>query len=88
MLNFSSDAGERIAGKVDPSLTEEQLIEFDRLYFKQRCTATIVRTTFAFKNGRQRASNHLAKLESLTALTIYWEFVEKLTLLGMCQVLI
>lgn len=65
MFNFSADSGQLIAGKIDQNLTEEELIEFDRAYFKQRCIATLVRTTVAFRNGRQRVSYQLANLEPL-----------------------
>ena len=63
IFNFATDDGERIAGKIDQSLTEEDLVEFDRKFFKQRCIATVVKTTVDFKNGRQRVSYQLAKLE-------------------------
>lgn len=65
MFNFSTDAGERIAGKIDQSLTEEDLVEFDRKFFKHRCIATVVTTKVVFKNGRQRVSYQLAKLEPI-----------------------
>lgn len=66
MFNFSTDSGERIAGKIDQSLREEDLVQFDREYFKQRCIATILKTTVVFKNRRQRVSYQLSNLEPIT----------------------
>jgi len=51
-----------MAGKIDQILTDEQVIEFNRDYFNQRCVATLCKTTVAFKNGRSRVSYQLANI--------------------------
>jgi len=65
-FNFSTDDGASIAGKIGQELSEEQVIEFDRKYFNDRCLATLEKTTVVFKNGRSRVSYKLANIEPTT----------------------
>ncbi len=64
-FNFSTDSGDVMAGKIDQNLTEDQVIEFNRTYFNDRCVATLVKTTVDFKNGRSRVSYQLASIEPI-----------------------
>jgi len=64
-FDFSSDDAEVIAGKIADSLTEDQVIAFNREFFNQRCVATLVKTTVVFRNGRVRTTYRLTGVESL-----------------------
>jgi hypothetical protein len=64
-FNFSPDDNEVIAGKIDDSLTEEQVISFNREFFNQQCRAKLVKTTVVFRNGRERTTYRLTDIESL-----------------------
>jgi len=65
-FNFSTDDGASIAGKIGQELSDEQVIEFGRKYFNDRCLATLEKTTVVFKNGRSRVSYKLANIEPTT----------------------
>ncbi len=58
-FNFSTTDGESIAGKINQELLEEQIIEFNTRYFNQLCTATLLKATVSFKNGRNRVTYQL-----------------------------
>ncbi len=65
-FNFTTDDDEIIVGKIDQSLTEEEVIGFNREFFNERCVATLVKTTVAFKNGRSRVSYHLKNIDPVS----------------------
>lgn len=58
-FNFTTIDGESIAGKISDELSEEQVIAINTGYFNQRCTATLLKTTVSFKNGRNRITYQL-----------------------------
>jgi hypothetical protein len=58
-FNFTTIDGESIKGKIGQELSEDQVIEFNGLYFNQRCDATLLKTTVSFKNGRNRVTYQL-----------------------------
>ncbi len=58
-FNLTTMDGDSIAGKINPELSEEQVVEFNTLYFNRRCIATLLKTTVSFKNGRNRVTYQL-----------------------------
>jgi hypothetical protein len=58
-FNFTTLDGESIAGKINPELSEVQVVEFNTRYFNDRCIATFLKTTVSFKNGRSRVTYQL-----------------------------
>lgn len=58
-FNFTTVDGESIKGKIGHELLEDQIIEFNGLYFNQPCVATLLKTTVSFKNGRNRVTYQL-----------------------------
>lgn len=67
-FDFSSNENEVIAGKIDDSVTEEQVIAFNRKFFNQQCRATLVKTTVVFRNGRVRTTYRLMGVEAVASL--------------------
>lgn len=70
-FNFSLDNtanNDVIAGKIDESLTEEEVIEMNRTFFNQQCAATLQKTTVRFRNGRVRVSYRLLSITAVTVL--------------------
>ncbi len=63
MFNFTTSSGEDIAGRISQDLSEDQVVEFDRKYLNQSCTATFLKTLVSFRNGRNRVSYQLTNVE-------------------------
>lgn len=64
-FDFVTEENQCVGGKIDESLSEKQLIELNRLFFNERCLASLLRTTVLFKNGRVRTTYTLNGLEAL-----------------------
>jgi hypothetical protein len=64
-FNFMNEDGHRVSGKIDENLTEEQVIGLNRQFFNERCVASLLKTTVAFRNGRVRTTYVLKGLEAL-----------------------
>lgn len=54
--DFVTDENHSVSGKIDESLTEEQVVGLNRQFFNERCVASLVKTTVLFKNGRVRTA--------------------------------
>ena len=63
MFNFTTTSGEDIAGRISQDLSEAEVVEFDRQYLNQSCTATFLKTQVSFKNGRNRVTYLLTNVE-------------------------
>ena len=61
-FDFVTEEGHRVGGKIDESLTEEQVIALSKELFNERCVATLLKTTVLFKNGRVRTTHTLKGL--------------------------
>jgi hypothetical protein len=66
-FNFTKIDRESIKGKIGQELSEDQVIEFNTLYFNQRCIATLLKTTVSFKNGRNRVTYQLQNVDPSSA---------------------
>ena len=64
-FDFVTDDNLRISGKLDEGLTKEQAIGMNREFFNGRCVASLLKVTVRFKNGRERSSFILRRLEPL-----------------------
>lgn len=65
-FDFVTHENHRIGGKIDESLSEEQIITMAREFFNERCIASFLRTTVLFKNGRVRTTYLLNGLMTIT----------------------
>jgi hypothetical protein len=65
-FDFVTDENQSIVGKIDDSLTEEQVVALNRRFFNERCLASLLKTTVQFKNGRVRTTYMLKNLETLS----------------------
>ena len=63
-FDFIGDEERGIGGRIDESLTEEEVIELNRKFFNERCVASLLRTIVLFKNGRVRTTYILEGLEA------------------------
>jgi len=63
--DFTTDDEKSISGRLDDSLTEEQIVRFNRDFFNQSCIANLNKTTAIFKGGRVRTTYTLKGLEPL-----------------------
>lgn len=61
-FDFVTEENHRVGGKIDESLTEEQVIALNRSLFNERCVAALLKTTVLFKNGRVRTTHTLKGL--------------------------
>jgi hypothetical protein len=61
-FDFVTDENHSVGGKIDENLTEEQVISLNREFFNERCSASLLKTTVLFKNGRVRTSYTLKGL--------------------------
>jgi hypothetical protein len=68
-FDFVTEENHRIGGKIDESLTEEQVVGLNRRYFNEGCVASMVRTTVLFKNGRVRTTYTLKGISELDGAT-------------------
>jgi len=66
-FNFAPDGDDVIEGRIDESLTQDQVIAFNRDFFNQQCRATLLKTSVVFRNGRVRTTYRLMGLEALAA---------------------
>ena len=66
-FNFAPDGDDVIEGRIDESLTQDQVIAFNLDFFNQQCRATLVKTSVVFRNGRVRTTYRLMGLESIAA---------------------
>ena len=64
-FNLITDEGHQIGGKIDENLTEQQVVEWNRQFFNERCRTLVSKTTVFFKNGRVRTTYILKGLEAL-----------------------
>lgn len=64
-FDFVTDENHSVGGKIDENLTEEQVIALNRQFFNERCSASLLKTTVLFKNGRVRTTHTLNGLETL-----------------------
>lgn len=64
-FDFVTEENHSLGGKLDESLTEEQVIALNRQFFNGRCLASLLKTTVLFKNGRVRTTHVLKGLEAL-----------------------
>jgi hypothetical protein len=62
-FDFVTDENHCVGGKIDENLTEEQVIALNRMFFNERCVASLLKTTVLFKNGRVRTTHTLRGLE-------------------------
>jgi hypothetical protein len=62
-FNFLTEDNHSIGGKIDESLTEEQVIALNREFFNERCVAEFLKTTVLFKNGHVRTTYTLKGLQ-------------------------
>jgi hypothetical protein len=65
-FDFVNDDGHKISGKVDDNLTLEQVEAMAREFFNRECTASLMKTTVLFKNGRIRTTYTLRNLAALS----------------------
>ena len=63
--DFVTDAGHSVGGKIDSSLSEEQVVTLNRQFFNERCIAVLLKTTVLFKNGRVRTTHTLKGVSAL-----------------------
>ncbi len=61
-FDFFPEQGSKISGKVDDSLSPEEVEAMMVSYFNKSCQATMVKTTVLFKNGRVRTTWTLKNL--------------------------
>ena len=62
--DFVTIEGHVAGGRIDESLTEEQVIGLNKRFFNEPCTALLLRTTVLFKNGRARRTYTLRNLRT------------------------
>lgn len=55
-FNFVNEQNHLLAGKLDESLTEEQVIALNQEFFNKKCVALLLKTTVVFKHGRVRTT--------------------------------
>lgn len=65
-FNFVTEESHLLAGKIDENLTEEQVIDLNLKFFNKRCSASLLKTTVLFKNGRVRTTYTLKGLSELS----------------------
>lgn len=63
-FNFINESGHKIAGKLDENLTKEQATDLQQNFFNQTCSATLLKTTVLFKNGKERTTYILKGLSA------------------------
>jgi hypothetical protein len=66
-FNFAPDGDDVIEGRIDESLTQDQVIAFNQDFFNQQCRAALVKTSVVFRNGRVRTTYRLMGLEAIAA---------------------
>ena len=64
-FDFLTEDNHRIGGKIDESLTEQQVVALNLEFFNQSCVSSLVKTTVLFKNGRVRTTHTLKGLRPL-----------------------
>ena len=64
-FDFVTEENHSIGGKIDESLTEQQVADMNVEFFNKKCLASLVKTTVLFKNGRVRTTHVLKKLAAL-----------------------
>lgn len=62
-FDFVDENNHKISGKLADDLTEEAVAELNRHYTNVECAATLEKTTVIFKNGRERTTYVLVRLE-------------------------
>ena len=65
-FNFLTEENHIIGGKIDETLTEEEIVALNRKFFNERCKGLLLKTTVLFKNGRVRTTYVLKGLEAVT----------------------
>lgn len=65
-FDFVTEDNHSVGGKIDESLTEDQVVALNREFFNERCVASLQKTTVLFKNGRVRTTYILKGLEALS----------------------
>jgi hypothetical protein len=63
-FNFIAEDGQKISGKIDENLTDEEAKNLTIQYLNKRCRASFVETTVDFKNGRERITYILQDIAS------------------------
>lgn len=64
-FDFVTEDNHSVGGKIDESLTEDQVIAMNRQFFNEPCLASLLKTTVLFKNGRVRTTHTLKGLQPL-----------------------
>ncbi len=64
--DFVSLDGHAVGGKIDQSLSEDQVIGLSKQFFNEQCVAVLLKTTVLFKNGRVRTTYTLKDLKALS----------------------
>jgi hypothetical protein len=64
-FDFVTEENHRIGGKINESLTEEQVVALNLEFFNKRCAASFLKTTVLFKNGRVRTTYTLKGISGL-----------------------
>jgi hypothetical protein len=55
-FDFLDADGHKISGRIDDSLTPDEVATLSREHFNRECVATLIKTTILFKNGRVRTA--------------------------------
>jgi hypothetical protein len=64
-FNFTaSSSQEEIAGKLSEDLQVDEVIDYNKRFFNEACVATLLKTLVSFRNGRDRVTYQLIKLET------------------------
>ena len=64
-FDFLDEEGHKISGRIDDSLTPDEVATLSREHFNRECVATLIKTTILFKNGRVRTACVLKGLKSV-----------------------
>lgn len=63
--DFVTLDGHTMGGKIDQSLSDEQVIALSKTFFNEQCVALLLKTSVLFKNGRVRTTYTLKDLKTL-----------------------
>ncbi|MDI9336709.1 MAG: hypothetical protein QM520_06745 [Gammaproteobacteria bacterium] len=63
-FDFVDENDNPITGKMDETLKEEQVIDFNTTYFNKSCKVVLTEAKILFKNGRERISYVLSNIEA------------------------
>ena len=63
--DFVTEDGHSVGGKIDSSLSEQEMVDLNRRFFNERCVATLLKTTVLFKNGQVRTTYTLKSLSGM-----------------------